>query len=88
MNKLPVVVLLIVVFTQLLVQIDAKCGPEETPGCAPCCPEEEVTCENKVAQKCPGVCSVICKLQCNCKSGYFKDTETGKCIKECPEDDK
>ncbi|CAG9837872.1 unnamed protein product [Diabrotica balteata] len=88
MNK----VLLIFVLTTVVVQVaqsagpvplQLNCGENAVQSCAPCCPEAEATCSNKVPQPCRGICTQDCRFYCRCVEGYLKDTATGKCVKEC-----
>ncbi|CAG9837873.1 unnamed protein product [Diabrotica balteata] len=89
MNKVLLVFVLTIVVSQVLAEtsgrvgFNLKCGENAVQGCAPCCPEAEATCSNKVPQKCSGICTRECRIQCRCIQGYLKDTETGKCVKEC-----
>uniref|UniRef100_A0A6P7GSA8 Chymotrypsin inhibitor Ani s 6-like n=1 Tax=Diabrotica virgifera virgifera TaxID=50390 RepID=A0A6P7GSA8_DIAVI len=59
------------------------CGEHEIQGCEPCCPESEVTCQNKVPQPCNERCFMICRHKCVCDQGYLRDTSTGKCVQDC-----
>ncbi|XP_050510127.1 venom peptide SjAPI-like isoform X2 [Diabrotica virgifera virgifera] len=64
-----------------------KCHGENEqaqPGCAPCCPEQEVSCQNKVPRACPSpICPYSCELKCYCTEGYLRDNVSGKCVKNC-----
>ncbi|CAG9837870.1 unnamed protein product [Diabrotica balteata] len=60
-----------------------QCGENEIRGCESCCPELEVTCQNKIPQLCLKPCPMICKFKCVCTLGYLRDTNTGKCVKDC-----
>uniref|UniRef100_A0A6P7H6K3 Chymotrypsin inhibitor-like n=1 Tax=Diabrotica virgifera virgifera TaxID=50390 RepID=A0A6P7H6K3_DIAVI len=90
MNKVLLVFVLATVLVQVFAQSSSRvqlgrleCGENAVQGCAPCCPEAEATCSNKVPQPCPGICTRECRIQCRCVQGYLKDTATGKCVKEC-----
>ncbi|XP_050504005.1 uncharacterized protein LOC126882962 isoform X2 [Diabrotica virgifera virgifera] len=60
-----------------------ECGENEVDGCEPCCPQSEVTCQNKVSQPCDGDCPFICIMKCVCAKGYLRDTKSGKCVTDC-----
>ncbi|XP_050509830.1 chymotrypsin inhibitor-like [Diabrotica virgifera virgifera] len=90
MNKVLLVFVLTIVLSQVLAQSSdrvgfgfIKCGEHSVESCAPCCPEAEATCSNKVPQPCTGICTRNCLIQCRCVEGYLKDIATGKCVKEC-----
>ncbi|CAG9835370.1 unnamed protein product [Diabrotica balteata] len=51
-----------------------NCGENEVEDCEPCCPQAEVTCQNKVAQPCGQPCPLSCIIKCVCAKGYFRDT--------------
>ncbi|CAG9837868.1 unnamed protein product [Diabrotica balteata] len=74
-----VIVVVAVTDTTALLQ----CGENEAHGCEPCCPQSEVTCQNKVALPCNKPCVHICKTKCVCAAGYLRDTNSGKCVKDC-----
>uniref|UniRef100_A0A6P7GC87 Chymotrypsin inhibitor Ani s 6-like isoform X1 n=1 Tax=Diabrotica virgifera virgifera TaxID=50390 RepID=A0A6P7GC87_DIAVI len=59
------------------------CGENEVEDCEPCCPQEEVTCQNKVAQSCGHPCPLSCVHKCVCAKGYFRNTKSGKCVTDC-----
>ncbi|CAG9837871.1 unnamed protein product [Diabrotica balteata] len=84
--KLFLICVLIVVLAQNSFQeeLPRECGQNEEAGCEPCCPEQEITCQNKKPRPCPELgCLPICNFKCVCVDGYIRDTISGKCVKNC-----